>query len=68
MKTRKALRKPVDDSIVLRLDEFPELAAALRSGDVKTARVICAQLFDLDSNMTSSAKRAAGMPSTQRTH
>jgi hypothetical protein len=33
------------DKIVRRLDEFPDLNRALRTGDVSTARLLCAQLF-----------------------
>lgn len=36
------------DTILRRLDEFPELAQALRDGDVLTGRLFCAQLFNLD--------------------
>ena len=36
------------DKIVRRLDEFPELKKALRSGDVPTGRFLCAQLFNGD--------------------
>lgn len=36
------------DRIVRRLDEFPELNRALRTGDVSTGRFLCAQLFNLD--------------------
>jgi hypothetical protein len=34
------------DKIVRRLDEFPDLNRALRTGDVPTARLLCAQLFN----------------------
>lgn len=36
------------DKIVRRLDLFPELARALRDGDLQTGRLLCAQLFDFD--------------------
>ena len=36
------------DKIVRRLDEFPELLAALRDSDFLTARSFCAQMFNLD--------------------
>lgn len=36
------------DRIVRRLDEFPDLNQALRKGDVPTARILCARLFNLD--------------------
>jgi len=36
------------DRIVRRLDEFPELNKALRTGDVPTGRYICSQLFNLE--------------------
>jgi hypothetical protein len=36
------------DRIVRRLDEFPDLNRALRTGDVPTARILCARLFNLD--------------------
>jgi hypothetical protein len=36
------------DRIVRRLDEFPDLNKALRTGDVPTGRMLCARLFDLD--------------------
>jgi hypothetical protein len=34
------------DKIVRRLDEFPELNTALRTGDVGRGRILCAQLFN----------------------
>ncbi len=36
------------DTIVRRLDLFPELLQALRDGDVLTGRLFCAQLFDCE--------------------
>ena len=36
------------DTIVRRLDLFPELVNALRDGDLLTGRLFCAQLFDCD--------------------
>ena len=36
------------DKIVRRLDEFPELLQALRDCDLLTARLFCAQLFNLN--------------------
>ncbi len=38
----------VHDKIVRRLDEFPDLNTALRTGDVSTARLLCARLFNLE--------------------
>ena len=35
----------VNDKIVRRRDDFPDLGEALRDGDLLTARMICAQLF-----------------------
>jgi hypothetical protein len=35
------------DRIVRRIDDYPELSQALRAGDLPTARVLCARLFDL---------------------
>jgi hypothetical protein len=49
------------DKIVRRLDEFPELLAALRDSDFLTARSFCAQMFNLDGRTTPAAPRAAGM-------
>jgi hypothetical protein len=40
--------QPVPDKIVRRLDEFPDLLQALRDGDLLTARLCCAQIFNLD--------------------
>lgn len=40
------------DKIVRRLDEFPELLAALRDSDFLTARSFCAQLFNFDARTT----------------
>ena len=37
-----------DGKIVCRLDEFPELVEALHEGDLLTARLYCAQIFDFD--------------------
>jgi hypothetical protein len=34
-----------DDTIVCRLDLFPELVRALRDGDLLAGRLFCAQLF-----------------------
>ena len=34
------------DKFVRRLDDFPELAQALRDGNLLTARLLFAQLFD----------------------
>ena len=36
------------DKIVRSLDLFPDLLQALRDGDLKTGRLLCAQLFDFD--------------------
>jgi hypothetical protein len=36
------------DRIVRRLDEFPDLNNALRTGDVSTGRMLCARLFNLE--------------------
>jgi hypothetical protein len=36
------------DTIVCRLDLFPELVRALRDGDLPAGRSFCAQLFDCD--------------------
>lgn len=41
------------DKIVRRLDEFPELLAALRDSDFLTARSFCAQLFNFDARTSS---------------
>ena len=38
------------DKIVRRLDEFPELTKALREGDLATVSILCAQLFELNSD------------------
>jgi hypothetical protein len=35
------------DRIVRRIDDYPELSQALRDGDLPTARLLCARLFDL---------------------
>jgi hypothetical protein len=67
MNHQKASDKPLDDTIVCRLDQFPELAAALQSGDIVTARRICSQLFDLDSGATTPQRRLATIPSPTRT-
>ena len=37
---------PGPDKIVRRLEEFPELAQALRNGDQSSARLLFAQLFE----------------------
>ena len=37
------------DKIVGMLGEFPELAKAVREGDLARVTVLCAQLFDLNS-------------------
>ena len=39
----------IGQKIVLKLDNFPKLAKALRDGDLPTARVLCARLFEIDS-------------------
>ena len=62
----KASENPLDATIVCRLDQFPELTAALRSGDIVTARRICAQLFDLDSGATTPMRRLVTTPSPKR--
>jgi len=36
------------DKIVRSLDLFPDLLQALRDGDLKTGRLLCAQLLDFD--------------------
>jgi hypothetical protein len=36
------------DRTVRKLDAFPELVQALRDGDLLTARLFCARLFNLD--------------------
>jgi hypothetical protein len=36
------------DKIVGVLGEYPELTKAVRDGDVATVRILCAQLFDLN--------------------
>jgi hypothetical protein len=36
------------DTIVRRLDLYPELMQALRDGDLLTGRMFCARLFNLD--------------------
>ena len=36
------------DKIVGVLGEYPELTRAVRDGDVATVRILCAQLFDLN--------------------
>ncbi len=45
------------DKIVRRLDEFPELLAALRDSDFLTARSFCAQMFNLDGRTSPVAPR-----------
>ena len=47
------------DKIVRRLDDFPELLAALRDSDFLTARSFCAQLFNLDARTSLEAPRPA---------
>jgi hypothetical protein len=47
------------DTIVRRLDEFPELLAALRDSDFLTARSFCAQMFNLDGRTTPAAPKPA---------
>ena len=47
------------DKIVRRLDDFPELLAALRDSDFLTARSFCAQLFNLDARTSLAATRPA---------
>jgi len=42
---------------VRRLDDFPELLAALRDSDFLTARSFCAQLFNLDALTSLAATR-----------
>jgi hypothetical protein len=66
MNHQQASENPLDQTIVRRLDQFPELAAALRSGDIVTARRICSQLFDLDSGATIPPRRLAITPSPKR--
>jgi len=48
--TATSLHRP--DSTVRRLDDFPELAQALRDGNLLAARLLFAQLFDGDWNET----------------
>jgi hypothetical protein len=48
--------------IVRRLDEFPELVAALRDGDVLTGRLCCAQLFDVDAGESSRVREEQPKP------
>jgi hypothetical protein len=48
------------DKIVRRLDEFPELLAALRDCDFLTARSFCAQIFNFDAR----TNLAAPMPAS----
>jgi hypothetical protein len=36
------------DTIVCRLDLYPELVQALHDGDLLTGRLFCARLFNLD--------------------
>ena len=67
MNTLKATERPVDDTIVRRLDEFPELATALLSGDLPTARMICSRLFNMDSDAPKSPRRPVELPSPRRT-
>jgi hypothetical protein len=37
------------DKVVCTLGEFPELTKAVRDGDLATVSILCAQLFDLNS-------------------
>lgn len=48
---------PQTDTIVRRLDEYPELLAALRDSDFLTARSFCAQLFNLDGRTNAAEPR-----------
>jgi len=66
MKLKKASELPSGETIVRRLDQFPELAAALRSGDIPTARRICSELFDLDSGATRPPRRPEATLSPRR--
>ena len=52
------------DKIVRRLDDFPELLAALRDSDFLTARSFCAQLFNLDARTSPEAPRPASAMAT----
>ena len=45
------------DKIVRTLDDFPDLAEALRDGDLLTARMICAQLFPVPKRSEESQSR-----------
>jgi len=47
------------DKIVRRLDEFPELLAALRDSDFLTARSFCAQMFNLDARTSQASPSPA---------
>jgi hypothetical protein len=44
-----------DDTIVCRLDLFPELVRALRDGDLLAGRLFCAQLFNCELTPTPQA-------------
>jgi hypothetical protein len=46
------------DKIVRRLDDFPELAQALRDGNQVSARLLFAQLFDIESDQTEPRREA----------
>ena len=52
------------DKIVRRLDDSPELFAALRDSDFLTARSFCAQLFNLDARTSLEAPRPASAMAT----
>ena len=43
---------PKGDRIVRRLEDFPELARALREGDVAAGRALCARLFGVPARRT----------------
>ena len=42
--TEKAVAQ--SDKIVRRLEDFPELMRALRGGDLRTGRLLCAEVFN----------------------
>ena len=50
------------DTIVCRLDLFPELAQALRDGDLSTVRLFCAELFACELTPTLQAAMKAHKP------
>jgi hypothetical protein len=52
------------DKIVRRLDDFPELLAALRDSDFLTARSFCAQMFNLDARTSLEQPRPTGVVQT----